>query len=135
MDVQKEVERSLDGFKLMKKMYLPHDDLFYDIKNVDTFEDFFEKTKNINVNIWVELLYWFVKKYSEMYLDQYYYRWKIRSLSFCLHEINTVQQAEDRTRFQAKTASDFMYKVGARTSIDDSSQKMYFYKLHTCLVY
>lgn len=128
MDIRKEVERSLDSFKLMLKMHLPHDDLFFEIKKADDFETFYEKTKAINANIWVELLYWFVKKYSPVYLDQYYYRWKIRVLSFCLHEINTVEQAENQTAFQAKTASDFMFRIGERKSVDDSSKKMYFYQ-------
>jgi len=128
MDVKKEVERSLETFKLIKKMYLPHDDLFYDIKEANDFNSFYKKTQLINVNIWVELLYWFVKKYSPVYIDQYYYRWKVRALSFCLHEINTVEQAETRTTFQAKAASDFITKIGERPSIDDSSKKMYFYQ-------
>ena len=49
-------------------------------------------------------------------------------MSFCLHEINTVEQAETRTTFQAKAASDFMYKIGEHSSIDDSAKKMYFYQ-------
>lgn len=128
MDVKKEVSRSLDTFKLMKQLYLPHDDLFYEIKSAEDFEMFYKKTQRININVWVELLYWFVKKYSPMLMNQYYLRWKIRSLSFCLHEINTVQQAEDRTIFQAKAASEFMYRTGERAAIDDSSKKLYFYK-------
>jgi hypothetical protein len=128
MDIKKEVERSLDSFKLLKEMYIPHDDLFYSIKKVDDFESFYKKTQAININIWVELLYWFIKKYSPVNIDQYYYRWKIRALSFCLHEINTVEQAENRTTFQAKAASDFITKIGERRSIDDSSKKMYFYQ-------
>ena len=128
MDIKKEVNRSLDSFKLMKQLFLPHDDLFYEIKNVNDFETFYEKTQTINRSNWVELLYWFVKKYSPMYLDQYYYRWKIRALSFCLHEINTVEQAENCTTLQAKTASDFISRIGERKSIDDSSKKMYFYQ-------
>ena len=128
MDIKKEVNRSLSSFKLLKKMYLPHDDLFYEIKDVTDFEDFYKKTQAININIWVELLYWFIKKYSPENINQYFYRWKIRALSFCLHEINTVEQAESRTAFQAKAASDFMYKVGERRSIGDSSKKMYFYQ-------
>ena len=128
MDIKKEVERSLDSFKLMKQLYLPHDDLFYDIKDADNFDTFYQKTQAVNSNIWVELLYWLVKKYSQVYIDQYYFRWKIRALSFCLHEINTVEQAETRTKFQARTAFDFMYRIGERHSIDDSSKKMYFYK-------
>jgi hypothetical protein len=128
MDIQKEVERSLDSFTLMKRMNLPHDDLFYEIKNVKDFNTFYKKTQTININIWVELLYWFVKKYTPYELEQYYYRWKIRSLSFCLHEINTVEQAEDRTKFQAKSAIDFIYKIGERAAIDDSHKKMYFYQ-------
>jgi hypothetical protein len=128
MDIKKEVERSLNDFKLMKKLHLPHDDMFYEIKNANNFDDFYNMTKNVNASTWVELLYWFVKKYSPMYMDQYYYRWKIRALSFCLHEINTVEQAENLTRIQAKTASDLMHKIGERQSIDDSSKKLYFYK-------
>ena len=128
MDIKKEVERSLNVFKLMKKMYLPHDDLFYNIKSVEDFDTFYKKTQQVNINIWVELLYWFVKKYSVSYLEQYYLRWKIRSLSFCLHEINTVEQAEDRTTFQAKAASDFMYRSGERAAIDNGSKKLYFYQ-------
>lgn len=128
MDIKKEVERSLNSFKLMKPMYLPHDDLFYDITNVNNFDTFYKKTQQVNINIWVELLYWFVKKYSPDLINQYYLRWKIRSLSFCLHEINTVQQAEDRTNFQARTAADFMYKIGERAAIDDSSKRLYFYQ-------
>ena len=128
MDINKEVNRSLDSFKLMSRMYLPHDDIFYEIREVNDFNNFFEKTKFINSNIWVELLYWFVKKYSPLHINQYYYRWKIRALSFCLHEINTVEQAENLTRYQAKTATDFMYKIGEQTFIDDSSKKMYFYQ-------
>lgn len=128
MDIKKEVERSLDSFKMMKKMHLPHDDLFFDIREANDFESFYKKTQAINVNIWVELLYWFIKKYSPDYLNQYYLRWKIRALSFCLHEINTVEQAETRTIFQAKAASDFMDRIGERATIDDSSKKMYFYQ-------
>jgi len=128
MDVKKEVERSLDAFKLMKKMYLPHDDVFYDIKSIEDFDTFYKKTQQININIWVEVLYWFVKKYSPLYLDQYYLRWKMRSLSFCLHEINTVEQAEDRTIFQARAASDFMYRTGERAAIDGGPKKLYFYQ-------
>lgn len=127
MDIQKEVERSLESFKLIKKMHLPHDEIFLDIKEANDFESFYQKSQGINVNVWVELLYWFVKKYSPDYLNQYYLRWKIRALSFCLHEINTVEQAENRTIFQAKAASDFMDRIGERTAIDDSSKKMYFY--------
>ena len=61
MDIKKEVERSLDSFKLMKKLLLPHDDLFYDVGASNDFESFYNKTKMININVWVELLYWFVK--------------------------------------------------------------------------
>lgn len=128
MDIRSEVERSLDSFKLIKELHLPHDDLFIDIKEANDFDSFYKKSQAINVNIWVELLYWFVKKYSPAYIDQYYYRWKIRALSFCLHEINTVEQAENRTAFQAKAAFDFMSKIGERPSIDDSSKKLYFYQ-------
>lgn len=128
MDIKKEVERSLDSFKLIKKIHLPHDDLFSEIKETNDFKSFYKKTQALNVNIWVETLYWFVKKYSPIYMHQYYYRWKIRALSFCLHEINTVEQAEDRTTFQAKAAFDFINKIGERTSIDDSSKKMFFYQ-------
>jgi hypothetical protein len=128
MDIRKEVERSLDSFKLIKKIHLPQDDLFLEIKEKNNFNSFYKKTKALNVNIWVELLYWFVKKYSPSYINQYYYRWKIRALSFCLHEINTVEQAEDRTTFQAKAAFDFINRIGERTSIDDSSKKMFFYQ-------
>ena len=127
MDIRKEVERSLESFKLIKNMHLPHDELFLDIKEANDFESFYEKSQGVNVNVWVELLYWFVKKYSPEYLNQYYLRWKIRALSFCLHEINTVEQAEKRTIIQAKAASDFMERIGERTAIDDSSKKMYFY--------
>jgi len=129
MDIKKEVERSLDSFKLIKQLYLPHDEMFYEIREVDDFDTFFEKTQWINSNIWVELLYWFLKKYSPIEIDQYYYRWKIRALAFCLHEINSFEQAENCTRFQARTASNFMFRIGERTSIDDSSKKMYFYKM------
>lgn len=128
MDIKKEVERSLDSFKLMKQLNLPHDDMFYEIRGANDFNSFFEKTRWINSNIWVELLYWFLKKYSPYEIDQYYYRWKIRALAFCLHEINTYEQAENCTKFQAKTATNFMYRIGEQTSIDDSSKKMYFYK-------
>jgi len=128
MDIKKEVERSLDSFKLMKKLLLPHDDLFYDVGASNDFESFYNKTKMININVWVELLYWFVKKYSPNLIDQYYLRWKIRSLSFCLHEINTVEQAEDITTFQAKSAANFMSKIGEKSSLDNSSKKMYFYQ-------
>ena len=121
MDVKKEVKRTMETLRLMKGLYLPHDDIFFNLKDTKDFETFYEKTKGIDINIWVELLYWFVKKYSINDLDQYYYRWKIRSLSFCLHEINTVEQAENRTRFQAKSASAFMKKIGERAIIDDSS--------------
>jgi hypothetical protein len=109
-------------------MYLPHDDLFYEIKDVDNFDTFYQKTQAINSNIWVELLYWLVKKYAPMYINQYYLRWKIRALSFCLHEINTVEQAETRTKFQAKTAFEFISRIGELTSTDSSSKKMYFYQ-------
>jgi len=128
MDIRKEVERSIPSFKLIKNLHLPHDDLFVEMKEINDFDSFYEKSQNINVNIWVELLYWFVKKYSSAYIDQYYYRWKIRALSFCLHEINTVEQAETRTTFQAKAAFDFISRVGERQSVDDSSKKMYFYQ-------
>ena len=128
MDIRSEVERSLDSFKLIKELHLPHDDLFIDIKEANDFDSFYKKSQAINVNIWVELLFWLVKKYSPAYIDQYYYRWKIRALSFCLHEINTVEQAENRTAFQAKAAFDFMSKIGERPSIDDSSKKLYFYQ-------
>ncbi len=127
MDVKKEVKRTTKTLSLMKRLHLPHDDLFFNLKNTEDFQSFYEKTKGIDINLWVELLYWFVKKYSIDNLDQYYYRWKIRSLSFCLHEINTVEQAENRTRFQAKSASNFMNKIGERSIIDDRSKRMYFY--------
>ena len=128
MDVKKEVNRTMKTLSLMKRLNLPHDDLFYKLRNSKGFDLFYEQTKGIDINIWVELLYWFVKKYSAENIDQYYYRWKIRALSFCLHEINTVEQAENRTKFQAKSASDFMGKIGERKIIDDRSGKMYFYK-------
>jgi len=128
MDIKQEVKRSLPSLKLIKQLYLPHDDLFINIKEACDFNDFYHRTKSIDINIWVELLYWFIKKYSPVYINQYYYRWKIRAMSFCLHEINTVEQAETRTTFQAKAASDFMYKIGEHSSIDDSAKKMYFYQ-------
>ncbi len=128
MDVKNEVRRTMETLRLMKCLHLPHDDLFFNLKDTQDFETFYEKTQGIDINIWVELLYWFVKKYDIGALDQYYYRWKIRSLSFCLHEINTVEQAENRTRFQAKSASDFMNKIGERAILDNGSKKMYFYK-------
>lgn len=128
MDIEKEIERSLDSFQLLKRLDLPHDDVFYDVKNAEDFQSFHRKSKLININVWVESLYWFIKKYSPEYIDQYYLRWKIRALSFCLHEINTVEQAEDRTMFQAKTASDFMHRIGESDIIDSSSKKLYFYQ-------
>ena len=129
MDVKQEIIRSIPNFKLMKKMMIPHDDLFYEIKNVEDFNSFYEKTKLIDVNVWVEMLYWFVKKYNPDLINQYYLRWKIRALSFCLHEINTVEQAENRTIFQAKTAADFMKRIDDQTVIDDRSKKLYFYQM------
>ena len=45
MDIKKEVERSLDSFKLIKKMHLPHDDLFFDIRESNDFETFYKKTQ------------------------------------------------------------------------------------------
>lgn len=128
MDVKKEVTRSLPSFKLMRKMYMPHDDIFYAMKEVDDFDSFYKKSQLININMWVEMLYWFIKKYSPIYIDQYYLRWKIRALNFCLHEINTAEQAEKQTMFQAKCAYDFMSKIGERASIDSSSKKLYFYQ-------
>ena len=129
MDIKQEVLRSLPSFKLMKKMMIPHDELFYDIKDVEDLDIFYRKTKSINVNIWVEMLYWFVKKYNPQLIDQYYLRWKIRALSFCLHEISTVEQVETRTVFQAKTAIDFMHRIGDRSVVDDRSKKLYFYQI------
>ena len=129
MNINEEVTRSLANFKLMKKLMIPHDDLFYEIKNIDDFKSFYQKTQSINVNVWVEMLYWFIKKYNPDMLNQYYLRWKIRALSFCLHEINTVEQAENRTIFQAKTAADFMQRMGDRAIIDDRSKKFYFYQI------
>ena len=128
MNIEDEVKRSLHTFELIKTMHLPHDEIFLNLRDCKDFKSFHEKSKLINVNIWVEMLYWFVKKYSPEYLDQYYYRWKARSLSFCLHEINTVEQAEDQTKFQTQTAANFINKVEPRKSIDDSSNKMYFYR-------
>jgi hypothetical protein len=128
MDVKKEVQRSLDSFKLMKRMYVPHDSVFYDLREANDFDTFYKKSQSININIWVEMLYWFVKKYMPYNIDQYYLRWKIRALSFCLHEINTIEQAEDRTIFQANKAYDFISKVGERSYVDSSSKKLYFYK-------
>jgi glucosyl-3-phosphoglycerate synthase len=128
MDLKKEIIRSLESFKLMKKMYIPHDDIFYDIVNASDTDSFYKKSQLININVWVEMLYWFIKKYSPELIDQYYLRWKIRALSFCLHEINTFEQAETRTAFQAKSALDFMQKIGERSTIDDSSKQLYFYK-------
>jgi len=128
MDIKKEVNRSIPSFKLMKQMNLPHDDLFYEIRNVDDFDAFYNKTRSINVSSWVEILYWFIKKYDSSLMNQYYLRWKIRALSFCLHEINTVEQAEKRTIIQAKTAADFMYRIGDHTVIDNSARKFYFYQ-------
>lgn len=127
MDIKGEVQRSFDNFKLLKKLYLPQDNLFYQIKDFNTFEDFYNWTKKIDINVWVETLYWFIKKYSEQLMEQYYLRWKIRALSFCLHEINTVDQAENTTVFQAKKAAQFMYKIGEGSVIDDRSKKMFFY--------
>jgi len=128
MDIKKEVERSMRSFRLIRRLNLPHDDIFYSIKDIRDFDLFYEKTKGIDINKWVELLYWFVKKYSPNLIDQYYYRWKIRALSFCLHEINTAEQAESRTSFQAKSACDFIKKIGEGKTINDSSKKMYFYR-------
>lgn len=128
MNVEQEVTRSLPCFKLMKKLMIPHDDFFYEIKNIDDFKSFYQKTQSINVNVWVEMLYWFIKKYNPDMLNQYFLRWKIRALSFCLHEINTVEQAENRTIFQAKAAASFMQRIGGRTVIDDRSKRLYFYQ-------
>lgn len=129
MDIQKEIKRSIDSFKLLKKLNLPHDDLFYKIKNVEDIDSFQNKTRDININIWVELLYWFVKKYNYSLMDQYYYRWKIRALSFCLNEINTIEQAEKITKIQAQTATDFICRIGGYKSVDDASKKMYFFRV------
>lgn len=129
MDIKSEVERSFDNFKLLKKLYLPQDELFFQLKDVDNFEEFYNKTKAININLWVETLYWFIKKYSEHLTEQYYLRWKIRALSFCMHEINTVNQAEDTTVFQAKKAAQFMYRIGEDSVINNRSKKMFFYNL------
>ena len=129
MDIKKEIIRSIPSFKLMKKMFIPHDDLFYEIKNVEGFDGFYNKTRSVDVNFWVEMLYWFVKKYKPELMNQYYFRWKIRALSFCLHEINTVEQAENRTIFQAKTAADFIRRIGDRAVIDDRSKQLYYYQL------
>jgi len=128
MDIKKEVNRTIPSFKLMKQMNLPHDDLFYEIRNVDDFDGFYGKTRSINVSSWVEILYWSIKKYDPRLMDQYYLRWKIRALSFCLHEINTVEQAEKRTIIQAKAAADFMYRIGDHTVIEDRNKKFYFYQ-------
>jgi len=64
------------------------------------------------------MLYWFVKKYSQEHINQYYLRWKIRALSFCLHEINTIEQAENRTTIQAKSAMDFMDYMDLKDATD-----------------
>ena len=128
MDIKKEVIRSIPSFKLMKKMFIPHDDLFYELRNVDGFDSFYSKTRSVDANSWVEMLYWFVKKYNPELMNQYYLRWKIRALSFCLHEINTVEQAENRTIIQAKTAAEFMHRIGDHAVIDNRTKKFYFYQ-------
>jgi len=127
MDIKTEFYKSLDCFRLIKKMNLPNDDLFYDIKNVKNFDAFCNKTKAINDNAWVEELYWFVKKYNPMFLDQYYYRWKIRSLSYCLNEIQTIEQAENNVINQSKNASRLICRIGEKEAIESSSKKLYFY--------
>ena len=129
MKIDEEVMRSIKTFKLIKPLNIPHDDIFLEIKKVDEFKDFIEKTKNINANIWVEHLYWMAKNYRPELMNQYYIRWKIRALTFCLHEIHTVEQAEEITIKQSKTATDFINKIiSQKAYIDDDERKMYYYK-------
>jgi len=126
MDIKKEVTRSLPSFKFMKKMHIPHDDLFLKIKSIDDFSSFYELTESFDFNYWIEMLYWYVKKYDPSLIDQYYLRWKIRSLSFCLHEIKSVEQAENRTILQAKTAANFLYRIGNQAVIENRTKKLFF---------
>ena len=119
MDIRSEVGRSLGHFKNLKKLEMPYDHLFYKMKNLSGYSEFYESTKPINVDIWVNTLYWFVKKYSYDLIEQFYMRWKIRALSFCLHNISTYEEAEKTTVEQARFASMFLRQIKREAAVED----------------
>ncbi|MEF8847682.1 MAG: glycosyltransferase family 2 protein [Candidatus Thermoplasmatota archaeon] len=121
MDVQEEVLRSIKNFKLLRRLNIPGDNVFYKLKKTDSYRYFKKNTEDIDIDQWLNMLYWIVKKYSIKNMEQYYLRWKIRSLSYCIRNIENAVKAEEVTDYQAKTASRYLYEINETTAFDENT--------------
>ncbi|MCD4739661.1 hypothetical protein K8R43_00560 [archaeon] len=100
-------ENSKKEFAEHGSLAIPHEKLFSDAMNAKDYDVFFEKTSRIKADEWIETINWIATNLDENQIKEYYLRWKVRALAFCLHESNTSKEAEENTILQARKARDY----------------------------
>ena len=76
---------------------------------------FKERSKKLDVEAWVHILHslargYIARRFSDRYHDLLFTIWKLRTLTFCLNEARSFEEAEESTRRQAAYA--FLYGQG-----------------------
>lgn len=107
MNLRKEVEQAFREFAYFDGLNTPYEDLFEQAMKSKNFDSFFESTKEINRDVWVEVDHWIARYFNNEHLKDYYLLWKVRALAFCLHEANNFEEAERNTELQARKALEY----------------------------
>ena len=86
--------------------------LILDLLRAKSIDEFKEKSKFLTRNEWVRILNTLVRKFihfnfAKVYYELFYLLWELRSLSFCLNEAKTFNEAEENTKKQAELAFAF----------------------------
>ncbi|MBW2976951.1 glycosyltransferase family 2 protein [Candidatus Woesearchaeota archaeon] len=86
--------------------------LILDLLRAKSTEEFKEKSRFLTRKEWIRIINTLVRKFihfnfAKMYYELYYLLWELRSLSFCLNEARTFNEAEENTRKQDELAFAF----------------------------
>lgn len=107
MNPKKVFEDSLAEFSQHDGTGLLNGRLFHEVMDSPDYDTFFENTKKINADLWIETIDDIRESFKEERLFEYYLCWKVRALAFCLHESATSKEAEENTILQARKAVEY----------------------------
>jgi glycosyltransferase involved in cell wall biosynthesis len=98
-----------DTTKLMSELALLVEDTKLLLELFSPSADFKEKSKKLNIESWVRILDSLIRGYITQHFSSHYHDllftiWKLRTLSFCLNEAHSFEEAEQNTNKQAQYA-------------------------------
>jgi len=82
---------------------------------------FKEQSKRLGIEGWIRILHslargYIAQRFSARYHDLLFAIWKLRTLTFCLNEAHSFEEAEENTRRQAIYALEYGQSLAAQAS-------------------